>query len=128
MLISVLTGIAFMLIFIIAFLFFFPIVIIYGPSMLPTYEAGEIYLSKLVFKKSQLQVGQVYVYKPPYADKEIKYVIKRLKEINDYGDLFFEGDNKSESYDSRNYGYVKPKNVISKVTKVRILSNEKNRV
>ncbi len=82
-------------------------VMISGDSMHPTLKDGEIYFTHRVFNKSNLKVGKIYVYKSPV---ENKYVIKRLTEISSQG-LFFVGDNKKHSYDSRSYGYVPFENV-----------------
>ena len=98
-------------------LYVFPIIVVDGNSMLPTYHNGDILIGcriSLPFFKSPLKLREIYVYLPPYAKgKDKHYVIKRLTHINNDGRLFFEGDNPSDSYDSRMYGYVNKDCVIA---------------
>ena len=108
----VLVIIAIMAILYIAFL---PIRIC-GDSMYPTLKDGEIYLTVRTNSLTKYTVGKIYVYK---SSTDNKYVIKRLAKINTFGHLFFEGDNKSVSYDSRHYGYI-PKDRV----KFRVLTGK----
>ena len=96
------------------FFFFFPIVQICGYSMFPTLTDGEFYLGIRVLHKSKCEVGKIYVYKPPYASEQEKFVIKRLARIKD-GKYYFLGDNEIDSYDSRYYGYVDSDNVVAQL-------------
>ena len=96
------------------FLFFFPVVQICGYSMFPTLTDGEFYLGRRIFNKSKCEIGEIYVYRPPYEDEQEKFVIKRLADIKD-GKYFFLGDNAEDSYDSRYYGYVNSENVVAKL-------------
>lgn len=96
------------------FLFFFPVVKICGYSMFPTLTDGEFYLSIRVFNKSKCKVGGIYVFRPPYDSEEEKFVIKRLVEVRN-GKYYFLGDNSSDSYDSRYYGFVNSENVVAKL-------------
>lgn len=84
------------------------IVRINGDSMYPTLKEGEYYLAVRLFKPTKLHQGRIYVFKPPYSTET--YVIKRLTGITSLG-LFFEGDNRSCSYDSNDYGYIPPEEV-----------------
>lgn len=100
-------------------LYRYPIFKVCGISMLPTLEEGDIVIVDKKDKK--LCIGSIYVYTPP--DKSREFVIKRLvgikyfPEFDSYG-LWFEGDNKENSIDSRKYGYVNIENVKGKVIKI----------
>lgn len=102
-----------------AFLYLFPIVQICGYSMFPTLMDSEFHLGRRVFRKRKCKLGEIYVYKPPYEDREERYVIKRLTGIrcNHSGRLqyYFLGDNSEDSYDSRYYGYVDSSNVVAHI-------------
>lgn len=90
-------------------LFIFPVVQISGNSMNPTFNDGDIILGCRLFS---LKVSDVYVYTPPVGHK---YVIKRLSRISrSRGNLFFEGDNPNDSYDSRMYGYVDRDKIVAR--------------
>lgn len=103
----------------------FPIVFIEGNSMHPTLLSGEVYLGVRVFRKKNIRPLQVYVFRPPYDSDEQRYVVKRLFNIRRHpnGDVqyFFVGDNRPESYDSREYGFVSYKNVVARLTNIRLM-------
>jgi len=91
----------------------FPIARVLGNSMYPTLKNGQVLLcSKVSVKLGIFKEGHIYVYHSP-SDYD-KFVIKRLIEKRG-NDLYFLGDNPSESLDSRDYGYVKTENIIAKV-------------
>lgn len=97
----------------------FPLIQVCETSMLPTYEDGEIVLATRLFKKSNLKVGDVVVYK--HDDRN---VIKRIADISldiRTGDLkfFCLGDNAKVSYDSREYGYISSKDLVCKIINQR---------
>lgn len=94
-------------------LFMFPRVEVDGDSMLPTFHSGELLRASRFIRTSKLKVGDIYVFAPPY-DSGAR-VIKRLTFIDDSGYLFFEGDNKRVSYDSRQYGAVTKSRVIAHI-------------
>lgn len=96
------------------FLFFFPVIQICGYSMFPTLTDRETYFGRRIFRKDKCEVGNIYVYRPPYDSDEEKFVIKRLADIKD-GKYYFLGDNPDDSYDSRYYGYVDSKNVVAQL-------------
>lgn len=101
----------------IVFLFLaFPFIRVSGVSMLPTLEEGDILLSTRLY--SDLKVGDVVVVR--LLDK---VVIKRIK-IKKGQMLFLEGDNKNQSCDSRHYGYINEKRVVSKVLSRKVKKNE----
>lgn len=81
--------------------------------MYPLYKEGDSLLTFKCFRKASLIIGQIYVYKVP-CDKG-HWVVKRLTSINENGNYYFVGDNRIDSYDSRHYGHVSPKQVVSKV-------------
>lgn len=99
--------------------FIFPIISVSGNSMYPTYKDGEILIGTMIFNRNKLKIGDVVVYRSPSDDR---LVIKRITDILlDYRHtyFFFEGDNKEDSYDSRNYGYVHIDNLVCKVINQR---------
>lgn len=100
---------------VVIFLFTFDLVLVEGRSMLPTFKDGDLRLAVTIRspKKHKFQIGKIYVFKSPYDDE--RWVIKRLININRSGELYFVGDNPSESYDSRDYGFVSPDRVRARV-------------
>lgn len=98
------------------FLFaWFPKVQIIGDSMLPTYREGEEIRARRILRVDPLKVNDVYVFKEPVCGRP---VIKRLSAVCQDEDgntlCYFEGDNSSVSFDSRNYGWVSRKRIIAK--------------
>lgn len=98
--------------------YLFPLVNVCGSSMFPTYLDDEIILSTRLFRKHKIKVGDVIVFKHPYEKGRL--LIKRVADL--YYDkkgklqsIYFLGDNSSDSYDSRNFGYVLTKDLVSKV-------------
>ncbi len=74
-----------------------------GESMQPTFKPGDLLLgSALVTPK----VGH------PVVLKRQPLSIKRIKKLNAQG-VWLEGDNSSQSSDSRQYGYVNDKDIES---------------
>ncbi len=59
------------------FYFLFPVILVIGDSMYPTYKDGKFLFSIRVLFKSQMRVNDVYAYKSP----EGRIVIKRLMKI-----------------------------------------------
>lgn len=101
----------------ILFVSIFPIVEVVGDSMFPTYKDGEILLGTRLYKKSQLKVGDVILYRMN-EEGDTRIVVKRIEKIREYrGDLqfFCVGDNSSVSFDSRYYGYVSSKQLVCKL-------------
>ena len=96
----------------------FPIARVCGNSMIPTFKDGDIILSTRFFHG--YKIGEVYIFSPPDTKDPKKLVIKRLTKImdtylspNEY--LYFMGDNRADSNDSRNYGVVHSDKVVAKV-------------
>lgn len=93
----------------------FPLAIVEGNSMYPTYKEGSVLLATRLFNIENLKVGDICIY---HRGENI--VIKRITRIqvdvesNTYS-FYFEGDNAENSYDSRHYGYVNEEMIIAKV-------------
>lgn len=96
--------------------YFFPLYQVIGSSMYPTYKEGEIICGTKLYFKNNLKVGDIVVYKSPDEDK---IVIKRIDKIMKDGGFYCLGDNRDYSYDSRDYGAVSRKRLLSKVLKSR---------
>lgn len=97
-------------------MYMFPIVEVCGDSMSPTYNDGEFLLSTRLFKRENIKVGDVFIFDHPYVEGRL--LIKRVAKIK-AGDYFFEGDNSDNSYDSRDFGYMRPDCLVSKVINPR---------
>lgn len=100
----------------------FPLAIVKGRSMLPTYKDGDVLLTTRLFNRNKLKIGQVYVYKRVNEDDGQEHlVVKRLTDVISYpllgleNQCYFEGDNPEESYDSRQYGFINAEQIVSKV-------------
>lgn len=113
-------GIIFVVLVVIVFTLtkLFPLVEVCGDSMNPTYVDGDYVLTKRVFFRKKVKVGDVLIFKCPRDYDRLN--IKRVDDIT-YVDgkvhYYFLGDNSSDSYDSRNYGFVSKNRVYSKVIK-----------
>lgn len=76
--------------------------------MNPTLKAGDVVLiNRLSYIFGIPKIGDIVVLK-----KE-RYIIKRIVKIKE-GKFFIVGDNKKESTDSRNFGWVSKKEIIGK--------------
>ena len=80
-----------------------------GRSMDPTIKNNQLILaSSIPFCFRKPKVGEVVVL------KKNKFIIKRITRINK--DRFFvEGDNKKESTDSRNFGWISKSEIVGKM-------------
>lgn len=106
-------------------IYLFPPVTVCGNSMLPTYYNGELLLSTRLFRRDRIEEGGVYVFKSP--THEGRLLIKRVKRVRyDLNGIYFLGDNTDDSHDSRDFGYVDPKNIVAKIIKPRIKFEEDN--
>lgn len=95
--------------------YWFPIITVCEFSMLPTYHDKEIILGTRLFRR-KIKVGDIVIYRTPNNRKRI--VIKRVAKIED-GFMYCLGDNPSQSYDSRNYGWVSLNDIVCKPIKSR---------
>ncbi|MBI2443117.1 MAG: S26 family signal peptidase [Candidatus Levybacteria bacterium] len=80
--------------------------------MKPTFQNGDLVLACfLAYKLLTPKKGHIVVFRHPRKGIPL---IKRVKKIQ--GTLcFLEGDNLSESKDSRDFGWVKKENIFGKV-------------
>jgi nickel-type superoxide dismutase maturation protease len=80
-----------------------------GRSMEPTFYSGDCIIArKYILKPKE---GDIVILKHPEKDMKI---VKRIVKIDKDG-YFIEGDNKTESSDSRKFGLVKRNMIIAKV-------------
>ncbi len=80
--------------------------------MSPTFKSSDIVLvNRLSYIGKVPKVGDIVALKDP-RDKKI--LIKRISKIKN-NKYFVSGDNKSESTDSRAFGWVTKKDIIGKV-------------
>lgn len=104
------------MIFSVIYLWIYPKIEVIGDSMYPTFVEGETVRGRRLFFKKNLKVGKVYIIRLYDDIRGSYFAIKRLANIKD-GKYWFLGDNSEVSYDSRNYGYVDPKQVVAVVYK-----------
>jgi signal peptidase I len=108
--------------------FFFDFMIAEGHSMIPAIKPGAILLVCKVFYGFRLPVSGSYLFRwgtPRKGDVLVFYTplgeiaVKRCGETS-APDMFYAlGDNASQSYDSRNYGFVPNDNIIGRVLGIK---------
>ena len=77
--------------------------------MLPTFKSGDLVLvNRLAYFFGSPKVGDLVVL------KRGKHIIKRITAIEGE-QVFVIGDNKKESTDSRNFGWINKKEIVGKV-------------
>ena len=83
---------------------------IHGHSMEPTIKNGaSVLVSSIPYIFSKPQIGDIVAFK-----KEKKVLIKRIVKI-DVEKYIVSGDNKDDSMDSREFGWILRRDVIGKV-------------
>lgn len=83
------------------------IIKVQGHSMEPTIKAGSFVL---VMDTPILQLGDIVLLQLPNKEK----MIKRITNITPEG-YFVEGDNKNDSYDSRDFGIIPKEKMLGKI-------------
>jgi signal peptidase I len=96
-----------------------PWYLITGDSMYPSFRNNEVVCALRLLYKSNLRKGNVYVFNKPYIT-ERRILIKRLHKVISISETrhkkyYFLGDNAANSCDSRDFGYVRERDVIAKV-------------
>lgn len=80
-----------------------------GQSMTPTFRHGDVVLvNRLSYIFTKPKIGDLVVL------KRKKYIIKRISQVS-REEFFVLGDNKVESIDSREFGWIKKKEIVGKV-------------
>ena len=81
--------------------------------MSPTFKEGDIVLyKKYLINKSNLEVGQVVIFRHPIQER---IQIKRIKRIKE-NCIEVSGDNSRDSTDSKSFGFVQNEKIIGIVT------------
>lgn len=88
--------------------------VVQGESMYPALEDGDTLICNTLNKNPE--VGDIVVIKPSFETVPDQLIIKRVTDIKD-GKIFIEGDNKENSYDSRNFGYVSLEHLLGVIIK-----------
>ncbi len=105
---------------VVRWIYLHPICLVCGLSMYPTFDDGSIILTKRV-NNLEIEEGEVYVFKRITPEGKPLRVIKRVHDIKcEDGKMlcYLLGDNRSMSYDSREYGYLNSEDVVAKVIKI----------
>lgn len=88
--------------------------VVNGESMSPILEDGDTLICNTLNKTPE--IGDIVVIKPSFETVPDQFIIKRVTDIKN-GEIFIEGDNKENSYDSRNFGYVSLEHLLGVVIK-----------
>ena len=87
-----------------------------GNSMESTLKEGDLIIYKnLTRKNSHLKTGDIVIANHPTINR--KLIIKRIHSINNYG-IELRGDNLYSSSDSRQFGSIKPNQIVGLVERV----------
>ncbi|MBC8231593.1 nickel-type superoxide dismutase maturation protease [bacterium] len=86
-----------------------------GNSMTPLLKSGdEVLVNPRAYQQMTPQSGDIVVARHPYR-KDLR-LVKRVAAVLDDGSCIIEGDNSSESTDSRSFGAIFPKHIFGQVT------------
>jgi nickel-type superoxide dismutase maturation protease len=86
-----------------------------GTSMAPLLQPGdEVLIDPHAYKQTVPQVGDIVVSRHPYR-MDVR-LVKRITTILEDGRCLLEGDNPSDSTDSRSFGAVAPQRILGRVT------------
>ena len=97
------------------FFFFLPIIKfkVKEKSMEPAIKEGSIlFISRYHYLFRKPKVGEIIILRDPTNVK--RFIIKRVEETKG-NKVFVVGDNRSESIDSRQFGWIEINNIIGKV-------------
>ena len=85
-----------------------------GTSMAPLLQPGdEVLLDPRAYRRAAPQVGDIVVSRHPYR-VDVR-LVKRITTVLEDGRCLLEGDNPSDSTDSRSFGAVAPHQILGRV-------------
>ena len=86
-----------------------------GTSMVPLLRPGdEVLVNPRAYRQTVPQVGDIVVSRHPYR-VDVR-LVKRITTLLEDGRCLLEGDNPSDSTDSRSFGAVAPQRILGRVT------------
>jgi nickel-type superoxide dismutase maturation protease len=86
-----------------------------GASMTPLLEAGdEVLIDPRAYRRRPPRPGDVVVAQHPYRRGLL--LVKRVAKVGENGHCLLEGENQSESTDSRSFGSLPPDYILGQVT------------
>ena len=85
-----------------------------GTSMAPLLQPGdEVLVDPRAYKRAAPRVGHIVVSRHPYR-VDVR-LVKRITAILEDGRCLLEGDNPSDSTDSRSFGAIAPQQILGRV-------------
>jgi nickel-type superoxide dismutase maturation protease len=86
-----------------------------GSSMMPLLKPGdEVLINPRAYRSAAPRPGDIVVAQHPYQPK--LRLVKRIAKTTDDGRYYLEGDNPTESTDSRSFGPISPQQIVGQVT------------
>lgn len=86
-----------------------------GDSMRPLLQPGdEVLVDPRAYRQRQPTPGDLVVARHPYQTGVM--LVKRVKDVDEYGRCLLIGDNPLYSSDSRSFGRIAPENILGRVT------------